>query len=101
MSNTETLDQREPVLEGTWEEITQHAERFAGRRLRVLLLPATSEPHVGKAAPFYETASPTEWAEAFFAWGHGHPRREAQPLSDAAISRESIYGERLDRQIVR
>jgi hypothetical protein len=98
MSSTETLEQRELVLEGTWEEIAQHAEIFAGKRLRVLLLPTTPEPHAGKAAPFHETASPTEWAEAFFAWGHGHPRREAPPLSDAAISRESIYGDRLDRQ---
>lgn len=34
-----------PILEieGTWEEIAQRADEFAGRRLRVTLLPAADE----------------------------------------------------------
>ena len=27
------------ILEGTWEEITQHAPEFLGRRIRVTILP--------------------------------------------------------------
>jgi hypothetical protein len=48
---------------------------------------------VGKERLFYETATPEEWAKAFREWAESHPRY--QPfLSDEAISRESIYGER-------
>ncbi|MDY7022496.1 MAG: hypothetical protein SWJ54_14270 [Cyanobacteriota bacterium] len=43
--------------------------------------------------PFYETATPEEWAKAFREWAESHPRNSSS-LSDEAISRESIYGER-------
>lgn len=32
--------ERLEVLEGTWEELAFHAERFKGRRLRVIILPS-------------------------------------------------------------
>lgn len=47
----------------------------------------------GKERPFYETATPAEWAKAFREWAESHPHNQPY-LSDEAISRESIYGER-------
>lgn len=47
---------------------------------------------------FARTASPEEWAKAFHEWIHT-PRPAHPPLSDEAISRESIYREREDAQL--
>jgi hypothetical protein len=45
--------------------------------------------------PFYKTATPEERAKAFREWAESHRSDEDSPiLSDEAISRESIYGER-------
>lgn len=38
----------------------------------------------------WETLSPEEWSRAFHEWAHRHTSA-APPLSDEAISRESIY----------
>ncbi|WP_254564089.1 hypothetical protein [Oscillatoria sp. HE19RPO] len=46
-----------------------------------------------RAKAFYETATPAERAKAFREWAQSHPRNQPY-LSDEAISRESIYGER-------
>lgn len=46
---------------------------------------------------FYETASPEERARAVEEWANQH-RSSAPPLSDEASSRDSIYGEREDKQ---
>lgn len=43
--------------------------------------------------PFYETATPQEWVKAFHEWAASH-ESNSPCLSDEAISRESIYGER-------
>lgn len=43
--------------------------------------------------PFYEVASPKERARAFQDWANSH-RLDTPILSDEAISRESIYGDR-------
>jgi len=43
--------------------------------------------------PFYETATPSEWIKAFKEWAASH-EPNSPCLSDKAISRESIYGER-------
>jgi hypothetical protein len=40
--------------------------------------------------PFWETATPRERAEAFLAWAR-QKRPPTPPLSDKAISRDSIY----------
>jgi hypothetical protein len=81
------------ILEGTWEEIELQAERLRGKRVRVTVVDdaASFVPN----APFYETASPAEWSRALREWAASHPRTDAV-LSEDAISRESIYGERLD-----
>ncbi|MCC5639963.1 hypothetical protein LC593_29875 [Nostoc sp. CHAB 5844] len=44
--------------------------------------------------PFYETANPQEWIAAFQEWVESHRELNLPALSDEAISRESIYGER-------
>ena len=43
--------------------------------------------------PFYETATPEERAKAYREWAESHPHNNPI-LSNEAISRESIYGER-------
>lgn len=43
--------------------------------------------------PFYETATPQERAKAYREWAESH-RHDSPILSDEAISRENIYGER-------
>jgi len=40
--------------------------------------------------PFYETATASEWVTAFREWAASH-RHDAPPLSDYAVSRESMY----------
>ena len=44
--------------------------------------------------PFYETATPQQRAQAFLQWAESHRGKNHPSLSDEAISRESIYGER-------
>ena len=43
---------------------------------------------------FYETATPQEWVAAFTEWVESHQELNLPSLSDEAISRSSIYGER-------
>jgi hypothetical protein len=38
------MDTQQLEIEGTWEEIAAHAPRFAGRRVRLIVLP--DEPQV-------------------------------------------------------
>lgn len=40
-----------------------------------------------------------EWLQMFNEWVHSHDYIKAPPLSDEAISRESIYREREDAQL--
>lgn len=40
--------------------------------------------------PFYEIATASEWVTAFQKWAASH-RHNAPPLSDYAVSRESMY----------
>jgi hypothetical protein len=40
-----------------------------------------------------------EWLQRFNKWIHSHDYIKAPPLSDEAISRESIYREREDKQL--
>ena len=83
------------IVEGTWEEIARQADRFAGKLLRVEVLENGQETVESLAPPFYATATPEERAQAILEWGRSHAPRNAPPLSDEAISRESIYfGER-------
>jgi hypothetical protein len=78
------------ILEGPWEEILRQGDRLAGTRVRLEIL--EGEPNgSGEPPPFYATATPEERAKAFVEWARSHPVHEGPPLSDEAISRESIY----------
>lgn len=62
-------------------------------------LRALAETEAPIAQPsFFETASPEERARAVEEWAN-HRRSSAPPLSDEAISRDAIYGEREDKQL--
>jgi len=58
---------------------------------------AETEPRLSQAS-FFETASPEERAKAVEEWA-SRQRSVAPPLSDEAISRESIYADREDKQL--
>lgn len=49
---------------------------------------------IPKSSHFQETASPQEWNHAFQEWIDSHKDMHLPSLSDEAISRESIYGDR-------
>ena len=83
------------ILEGTWEQINRQAERLAGKWLRVEVVEHGQEPE-GQLLPLYASASPEAQAQAILDWGYGHVPRDALPLSDEAISRESIYSDKYD-----
>ncbi len=69
-----------------------------GLTLAALLRSITELWSGTQVKPFYEMASPEERARAVEEWANQH-RSSAPPLSDEAISRESIYGEREDKQL--
>ena len=79
------------VLEGTWEEVAQHSERLAGNRVRRIGVDNGDDMLGANELPLHATASAETLALAILDWGHSHAPRSAPPLSDEAISRESIY----------
>ncbi len=58
---------------------------------------AETESRLSQAS-FFETVSPEERARAVEEWA-SRQRSAAPPLSDKAISRESIYADREDKQL--
>jgi hypothetical protein len=68
-----------------------------GVSLTALLQPLTEESGGTVEKTFHERA-PAERAQAFLEWAASH-YINAPPLSDEAISRDSIYGEREDNQL--
>jgi hypothetical protein len=46
----------------------------------------------------YDSMTPEQWAKEFEEWLDGHDYIKALPLTDEAVSRESIYREREDSQ---
>ena len=50
-------------------------------------------------APDPNTLPFEEWLEKWNEWLHSHEYIKAPPLSDEAISRDSIYREREDKQL--
>ena len=78
------------IFEGTWEQINRHADRLAGKWLRVEIVDSAALPTIDAAT------SPEARAQAILDWGYGHAPRSAPPLSDEAISRESIYADERD-----
>ena len=49
--------------------------------------------------PSYDSMTPEQWATEFEEWIDSHDYITAPPLTDEAISRESIYREREDSQL--
>ncbi len=85
------------VFEGTWEELTRRAETFAGRRIRLVVLPSEVLHSGSEPLPSYHEVSPEDRATAYADWArsfHGTPI-----LSDEAISRHGLYREVLDRHL--
>ncbi len=80
------------VFEATWEELPRQGERLAGKRLRVEILEHGEGAGEGQDLPFHATATPQERARAYREWAASHSR-DTPLLSDAAISRESIYSD--------
>lgn len=68
-----------------------------GVTLSVLLRALTELLNGTPDQSFFETATPEERARTVEEWASRY-RSSAPPLSDEAISRESIYGEREDKQ---
>lgn len=60
---------------------------------KTLLDEKMKQPSETQERPFYETAIPQERAKAYREWAESHGKNSPM-LSDEAISRESIYGER-------
>ncbi|MGH9751405.1 MAG: hypothetical protein ACREA2_01355 [Blastocatellia bacterium] len=69
-----------------------------GLTLAALLRSITELWNGTQAEIFYETVSPEERERAVEEWANQH-RSSAPPLSDEAISRDIIYGEREDKQL--
>ena len=49
--------------------------------------------------PSYDSMTPEQWVKEFEEWVDSHDYITAPPLTDEAISRESIYREREDSQL--
>lgn len=92
---TLTIDLPPALEERLQEESAREglpAEEYARRVLEERLLPGGAEVASGNGV--YE-----QRLRAFNEWVGSHAGHPAPPLPDEAISRESIYGEREDRQL--
>lgn len=84
------IEVSENILEGTWEEIAQEGERLAGKRVRLMILPANEN-----GAPKYPSSGKTA-AEAFEGLiGVIHSGRQGlPPLSED----ETSFGDYLEQK---
>jgi mannosyltransferase OCH1-like enzyme len=79
------------------ESITQMIESLTPEEKDLLtqkIKPILQDKDIPKASHFQEIASPQEWNNAFQQWIDSHKHKNLPSLSDEAMSRESIYGER-------
>jgi len=90
---TVTLDLK-PEIE---EKIVAEA-KARGLSVENYILNVLEKETTNGEANFALTATPEEWKKAFLKWIHAE-RPAHPPLSDEAISRENIYGEREDSQL--
>jgi hypothetical protein len=65
-----------------------------GMSVEEWLLELTKQTRPGEARSLQDELAPEEWVRQFNAWVESHDRTSA-PLSDDAISRESIYTDRV------
>lgn len=90
---TLTIDLPPALEERLQEESAREglpAEEYARKVLEERLLPAGADAASGENG---------DRLRAFSEWVSGHAGHTSPPLSDEAISRESIYREREDRQL--
>lgn len=79
------------IIEGTWEEIQQHAPELAGHRLRITVLDTTPLPqHPDPADKSPEAVE--AWIKHFEDWAYNRPEIPTDQVLDD--SRDSIYNER-------
>jgi len=82
-------------------EVEEHIKaeaRARGLSIENYILNVLERDTTNGEASFALTASPEEWGKAFLEWVRTE-RPAHPPLSDEAISRESIYREREDAQL--
>ena len=77
----------EQIIEATWEDLIRR-EDLRGRRLRVTVVDEARSSHTEPAVN-----GENAWVVRLREWAESH-RRDLPLLSDEAISRESIYGDR-------
>lgn len=90
---TVTLDLKPEV-----EEHIKAEAKARGLSIENYILNVLERGTTNGEANFAMSASPEEWEKAFLEWIHTERPRHP-PLSDEAISRESIYREREDAQL--
>lgn len=98
-------DPQAQVLEGTWEEVSQHANELAGRRVRVVVLEDHAATRAREDASERESASdpqridPEEWRRRFDAWRARAERVEPEPRTmTPATELEQILIEKFRKQ---
>ncbi|HBE20519.1 MAG TPA: hypothetical protein DEG17_12450 [Cyanobacteria bacterium UBA11149] len=81
-------------------ELTYFIDYLRYKSIRTPPIPQTnpasapSDVSILPELPFYQRATSEEWTETFLEWIETHKKMNHPILSDDAISRESIYGER-------
>lgn len=90
---TVTLDLKPEV-----EEHIKAEAKARGLSIENYILNVLERDTPNGEANFAMSARPEEWEKAFLEWIHSERPRHP-PLSDEAISRESIYREREDAQL--
>ncbi len=78
-------------LEAVTQALVRITKRSAGQ-IKPYLSDMLERLRELKQPPFYETATPEEWSQAFLAWAESHD--QDTPLSDYAVSRESMYDDK-------
>ena len=79
------------VFEGTLEELNRRKEAFSGKRLRIEVLGDLDRPIPPAEHPIGVSADAR--ARSILDWGYGHRPRRSVPLTDEAISRDSVYSD--------
>ena len=83
------------VIEGTWEEVAEHADELAGKRVRLTVLKEqvreTKTPPGVDRDHFYFKATPEEWRQALDELAEMNRGIPSPPPE--AFERESLYEE--------
>jgi hypothetical protein len=90
---TVTLDLKPEV-----EQRIAAEAKARGLSVQTYILKVLEKDAANGETSFALTATPQEWKKAFLEWVNTE-RPEHPPISDDAISRESIYREREDAQL--